>query len=773
MPMENSSSGHGFGTAPVFLAAISTILGAVMFLRFGYAVGHVGMLGAMMIVLIGHMITIPTGLAIAEIATNLKVRGGGEYYIISRSFGSTLGGTIGISLYLSQAISVAFYLIAFAETFRPLFPIIQQYTGIMPDVRMISLPVAIGLAILISRKGASIGVTALYAIVVTLGISLLLIFSGKSMLPEGYNLGLFNTVDNPDSFFKVFAIVFPAFTGMTAGVGLSGDLKNPRKSIPLGTLSATLTGLVVYLMLVIKISRSATPADMAADQFILSRISLWGPSVFIGLGAATLSSALGSILVAPRTLQALSADRFFPSQRWNQLLSKGVGKSNEPANATWVTAVIMIAFVAMGDIDFVAQIISMFFMITYGTLCSISFLEHFAGNPSYRPTFKTKWYASLLGAVSCFLMMFMMQPVYALASFGMIALIYTWLNKTKKGERNLAMVFRGVLFQSTRRLQIAIQKRSSEPDMSNWRPSIVAVTEFSEDRVASFNLLRWLSHHYGFGSYIHYIRGPLTIATNSEAKKILQNLISKAHISEAGFYVDTIVAPTFKTAVAQIVQIPGITGMENNSILFNFYKDNAEEIAPIIEGCYFTAITNLNALILRSGTRHFGFRRLIDIWLTKGDYRNANLMILLAYILVGHPEWKGCQIRVFDVVVDGSAETTDSLEEMIASGRLPISASNIQKVNKPSDREFSEIVSQGSVDADLIILGLSLKKMRKDNGAFLMNFSCAQDMLFVRAGQKILISTDESEEDLAESLGEHHPQETKADPPKPDASENK
>jgi hypothetical protein len=298
----------------------------------------------------------------------------------------------------------------------------------------------------------------------------------------------------------------------------------------------------------------------------------------------------------------------------------------------------------------------------------------------------------------------MMQPVYALASFGMIALIYTWLNKTKKGERNLAMVFRGVLFQSTRRLQIAIQKRSSEPDMSNWRPSIVAVTEFSEDRVASFNLLRWLSHHYGFGSYIHYIRGQLTIATNNEAKKILQNLISKAHISEAGFYVDTIVAPTFKTAVAQIVQIPGITGMENNSILFNFYKDNAEEIAPIIEGCYFTAITNLNALILRSGTRHFGFRRLIDIWLTKGDYRNANLMILLAYILVGHPEWKGCQIRVFDVVVDGSAETTDSLEEMIASGRLPISASNIQKVNKPSDREFSEIVSQGSVDADLIIL---------------------------------------------------------------------
>ena len=120
--MDKASTGHGFGTAPVFLAAISTILGAVMFLRFGYAVGNVGLIGALLIVFVGHLITIPTGLAIAEIATNLKVRGGGEYYIISRSFGSTLGGTIGISLYLSQAKSVAFYLIAFAEAFRPMFP---------------------------------------------------------------------------------------------------------------------------------------------------------------------------------------------------------------------------------------------------------------------------------------------------------------------------------------------------------------------------------------------------------------------------------------------------------------------------------------------------------------------------------------------------------------------------------------------------------------------------------------------------------------------------
>ncbi len=752
MPIEKSNTGHGFGTAPVFLAAISTILGAVLFLRFGYAVGHVGLMGAVLIVLVGHLITIPTGLAIAEIATNLRVRGGGEYYIISRSFGSTLGGTIGISLYLSQAISVAFYLIAFAEAFRPLFPWIAANTYIVPDVRMISLPMAIVLSILISRKGATMGVGALWAIVVTLGISLVLFFAGKGMQTDVSNLSLFNKVENPDSFFRVFAIVFPAFTGMTAGVGLSGDLKSPRRSIPLGTLSATLTGLIVYLLLIIKLSKSAIPADLAGDQFIMSRISLWGPSVLIGLGAATLSSALGSIMVAPRTLQALSGDGFFPSANWNTVLSRGVGESNEPRNATMVTAVIVIFFVALGDIDFVAQIISMFFMITYGTLCSISFLEHFAGNPSYRPTFRTKWYASLMGALSSFLMMFLMQPGYAIASILSITAIYFWLDKTKKGERNLAMVFRGVLFQSTRKLQIAIQKSSAAPDMTNWRPSIIAVTEFSEDRVASFHLLRWLSYHYGFGSYIHYIKGPLTLETNNEAKKILQNLINQAQVSEAGFYVDTIIAPTFKTAVAQIVQIPGITGMDNNSILFNYYKDNSEEIKPIIEGCYFAAVTSLNTLILRSGTRHFGHHRMINIWLTKGDYRNANLMILLAYILIGHPEWNSARIRVFDVVETEAALHNSRLDELITSGRLPISASNIQKIIRDKETNFNELVSRVSEDADLIILGISLKKMEQDHGKFLLSFSCPQDMLFIRAGQQILINQDNGDDDFSEMI---------------------
>ena len=280
--------GHGFGTGPVFLASISTILGAIMFLRFGYAVGNVGMLGAFLIVVLGHAVTVPTALAIAEIATNRRVEGGGEYFIISRSFGNTIGGAIGISLYLSQAVSVAFYMIAFAEAFSPLAGRFEAVTGMVFDPRMVSLPALLLLVGLVLTRGAALGVKALWAVAGILAVSLALFFLGQrpaDIAPAA--TPLLASLPGRDPFMLVFAICFPAFTGMTAGVGLSGDLANPRRSIPLGIMSATFTGMVVYVFVIIKLATSADAAALASDQLIMSRIALWGPIIPIGLAAAT------------------------------------------------------------------------------------------------------------------------------------------------------------------------------------------------------------------------------------------------------------------------------------------------------------------------------------------------------------------------------------------------------------------------------------------------------------------------------------------------------
>jgi amino acid transporter len=602
---QRSKKGYGFSTAPVFLAAISTILGAILFLRFGYAVAHAGLVGSLAIIVIGHAITIPTALAIAEIATNLKVEGGGEYFIISRSFGSMIGGTIGISLYLSQTISVAFYLIAFSEAFTPLFGWVKAQVGIIPDTRMISLPAMTVLLFIMWKKGAGLGVSALWVVVGILTISLLMFFLGKSQTDLS-EIDMLAKLEQPDDFFKVFAIIFPAFTGMTAGVGLSGDLKNPRKAIPLGTLAATIAGMVVYVFIVLKLAYNLSPEQLSADQFAMSKVALWGPIIPIGLAAATLSSAIGSILVAPRTLQAVAGDQTFPLSAANQFLMKGRGETNEPINATFASAIVIFAFIAMGSVDFVAQIISMFFMITYGSLCLVSFLEHFAGNPSYRPTFHSKWYLSLVGAVACFIMMFLMSPVYALIAVIAIVLIYLSLKSSREGEDDLSAMIKGVLFQLTRKLQVIIQRKQTDVVQTNWRPSFIAISSDSLSRLAPFDLLRWISHYYGFGTFIHFIKGGLEEGTNEEAKTKLEQLIEQSKASASGIYVDTIISPSFKTAVAQIVQIPGISGMDNNSMLFEFSKDSPGNIKDIIEGCQFASIVEFNVCVLRSSERHFG-----------------------------------------------------------------------------------------------------------------------------------------------------------------------
>ncbi|MCB9367354.1 MAG: amino acid permease [Calditrichaeota bacterium] len=771
--MENTddtktAAGHGFGTAPVFLAAISTILGAILFLRFGFAVGHVGLLGAVAIVLIGHAITIPTGLAVAEIATNLKVEGGGEYYIVSRSFGTTVGGAIGISLYFSQAVSVAFYLIAFAEAFRPLFPIIEASAGFTPDVRLISVPAAILLIILMIKKGANIGVSALWTVVGILAVALGVFFLGSPTANAPMEVPLLARIEDPHEFFLVFAIIFPAFTGMTAGVGLSGDLKNPRRSIPLGTMAATVVGLVVYLAIIVKLATSASPEELAGDQFVMSKIALWGPIIPIGLAAATISSAIGSILVAPRTLQALAGDKLLPVGSWNALLAEGRGKQNEPVNATVITSVIVLAFVSLGSVDFVAQIISMFFMITYGTLCLISFLEHFAGNPSYRPTFRTRWYFSLLGAVASFVMMFQMNAGYAaLAAIAMV-LIYVGLKRTRAGERDLSAVLKGVLFQLTRQLQVTIQKGEAEVDMNSWRPSFIAISRHSLKRVSTFDLLRWISHWHGFGTYIHYTEGKLTIESSKQAAQIQKRLISQSQASRASVYVDTIISSDFKTAVEQIVQIPGVSGMDNNSILFEFDREHPEDMGDIIESSRSAAIVGYNVCVLRTSDRHFGYRRSIHVWLTEGDLRNAALMIILAYIIAGHDDWYGCEIKLFAAYKEENIERqVKKLSHFVTEGRIPISIKNVHRLQISEMDSLNSVVAKHSEGADLIVAGLSLKKMIRDKGKFLSSFSGDQDILFVRAGEDILIAPDE---DKTERLSEMEREKSEGGPESGDES---
>ena len=727
------------GTAPVFLTAISTILGAIMFLRFGYSVGNVGLLGTLTIIALGHMVTIPTAMAIAEIATNQKVEGGGSYYIISRSFGITVGAAIGVALYFSEAVSVAFYSIAFAEAFRPVYAYLNEIYGYgLGDPRLVSIPGVLILGALVLARGANLGVRVLYLVVGTLFVSLVLFFLGSTgYTPAGTTDLWTGHVASPDAFFLVFAIIFPAFTGVTAGVGLSGDLKRPRRSIPLGTLSAALVGMILYLAIAYKLAVSASPADLASDQLIMSRIALWGPIIPIGLGCATFSSALGSVLVGPRTLQALGHDGIFPGVRFNKWVSSGRGDTGEPFNGTLITVAIALFFVSVGDVNFVARIISMIFMVTYGAICLISTLEHFAADPSYRPSFRSRWYISLVGALACVWFMFEMSPVYASLSILIMVATFVAVARIHPEKRGLASLFQGAIFQVSRKLHVFLQKahRSAE---ATWRPSVVCISKDSFKRLSAFELMRWISHRYGFGTYIHFIEGHFSRAANEESRDVLQRLLHLAGASESNVYVDTVISPSYGAAVSQLVQLPSISGKENNLVLFEFAKGETEEVEQIIENYRLAVAADFDICILAASERGYGYHGEIHIWITPEDYENVNLMILLGYIIQGHPDWEGGIIRIFTMFPEEVVEESkEELLTMVREGRLPISTRNIETVPLPQGADGRARINELSRDADLVLIGFRGELLRHEGAGLFEGYDELGSILFVNTLREI------------------------------------
>ena len=734
--MDNNQRLRTFSTAPVFFTAISTILGAILFLRFGYAVGTLGYLGVFFIILIGHAVTIPTALAISEIATNQKVEGGGEYFIISRSFGLNIGATIGISLFLSQAISVAFYVIAFTEAFEPLFNWVRDTHGIALPRQAVSLPAMAILSTLILSRGANLGVKALYVIVGMLFLAILLFFLGSTdYSPSKSSVLLLFDFRNTDSFFLVFAIVFPAFTGMTAGVGLSGDLKDPSRSIPLGTISATLIGMFLYVLITWKLTVSASPDDLTGEQLIMGNIAVLGWLIIpLGLAASTISSAIGSVMVAPRTLQALASDQAFPLRKINRYLSSGKGVTLEPFNASLVTCLIAFIFVALGDVNAVARIISMFFMVTYGSLCLISFLYHFGSDPSYRPTFRSRWYVSLFGFLMCLWLMFKMDTLYAVMAIAAIIGLYNLIVYYNKGRRGLQFIFQGVLFQVNRSIQIYLQKMGIARIRQEWRPSVVCVSSSTFEREEAFYLLDWISHKYGFATYIHLIEGYFSRASDEEARTIHAKLMDKFSGLKSNVYIDTLISPSYTSALAQIIQLPGISGMENNMILFEFSKNKPDNVGRIVENIDMIRAGGYDVAILGSDYKRIRYDQGIHIWIKSTDYDNASLMILLGYIINGHPSWRKSKIQIFSIVKQGEAENSRaSLVEMMRSGRIPISEKNIEIILHDENVSTHSIIQQKSSDAGLTMLGFHSERVKHDKENIFLGYEKMGNILFVNA----------------------------------------
>ena len=449
-----------------------------------------------------------------------------------------------------------------------------------------------------------------------------------------------NAADGPAvkvGFWVVFAVFFPAVTGIMAGVNMSGDLKDPSRSIPWGTFAAVGVGYLIYMTLPVLLYFRAPTEALIEDPLIMTRMAVWGDSILVGVWGATLSSALGSVLGAPRVLQALARDGVLPRPlAW---LGKGSGDEDTPRLGTALTLGLALAAVWFGDLNLIAPVLSMFFLATYGVLNVSAFVERLLNSPSYRPTFRVHWAFSLLGFLGCLAVMFLINAIATVVAFACIFGVYLWLER-RSLETAWGDVRRGLWMALTR---AGLMRIGEEVDTKNWRPNLLVLSGAPQNRWPLVQLASAITHN----------RSILTVSTVLTASGVTPGRILKMerqirdYLAERAVQslVRVIAAPDPFQGAERLVDSYGLGAIVPNTILLGDTQDPKRQKRYGETIAHFYA-NHRNVLIVRdSGERGFGRRQRIDVW-WGGLRGNGGLMLILSYLLSTSLDWRNSEVRI-------------------------------------------------------------------------------------------------------------------------------
>lgn len=678
------ASSSGLGTfGGVFTPSILTVLGVIMYLRLGWVVGNVGLLGTLIIVTLATAITLLTALSISAIATDRVVRVGGAYYMISRSLGIETGGAVGIPLYFAQALSVALYTIGFAESVVSSFGNLNQL--------YVALITTVAVAIL-ALTSAKLAIKAQYFIMLAIAVSLISLIFGKPLEPTEIEMW---GAASGEPFWAVFAVFFPAVTGIMAGVNMSGDLKDPINSIPKGTLAAVGVGYLVYMLLPILLASRASATTLIDNPLIMQQMAVWGPAILLGVWGATLSSAIGSLLGAPRIAQALARDRVLPS--WLNWLGRGSGKEDEPRLGTIFTLGVVIAAVFVGKLDLIAPILSMFFLTTYLVLNVAAGIEGFLQSPSFRPAFRVHWGLSVLGAVGCLAVMFLINPVATILAAIVVLIIYFWLQR-RQLETTWGDARRGMWMTLMRTGILQVER---EEDPKNWQPNILILSGAPTKRWNLIKLADSFTQNRGLITVSSVLPvGSRSIRQQTEMEGTIREYIEKKGVRAL---VRLVTAPNLFEGASKLLETYGIGPLVPNTFLLGASStpEDRETYCELITKIH---LSQRNVIILQENDRlGFNSRQRVDVW-WGGLNNNGGLMLLLAHLLSSDVDWNKAEINLKLVVDDEEAAQPahENVDNLIDELRLGVEV----KVIVGNGRPFPQILREESRKTDLIFLGL-------------------------------------------------------------------
>ncbi|UCD77715.1 MAG: amino acid permease, partial [Desulfobacterales bacterium] len=508
------------------------------------------------------------------------------------------------------------------------------------------------------------------------------------------------------SFWVIFAIFFPAVTGFTQGVSMSGDLKDAGKSLPLGTFLAVSLSIVVYFLSALVFAGSLPAEVMQSDYSAMKRVAAVNFLITAGVIAATLSSAMASFLGAPRILQSLSGDRIFP---FLLPFAKGYGPTGNPRRGVLLSAAIAFATIALGNLNIIAPIVSMFFLISYGLLNYATFYEARTASPSFRPRFR--WYdfrLSLAGGLSCLGVMLAIDLTAGIIAIAILFAIYQYLKRTS-GPARWADSQRSYHLQRIREHILAAAEEPEHP--RNWRPHLLLFSDDSHRRDHLFQFASWLQGKSGFATVVRILEGEgvKMIKPRMEAEDELRRDIGKMKLQAFPL---VMLSPNLTQGIQILVQAYGIGPLRANTILLNWFENPPEGIQSVQETLYARHLRTAfrygcNVIVLDAKQDAWAAlkeipskQRRIDVWWW--DDASSHLMLLLAYLMTRRDEWEEVTIRVLAAGSNRvSDETVEDLRHTLEDVRIEAEPEVVANAD-------TDAIANYSFDASLVFLPFRL-----------------------------------------------------------------
>ena len=678
----------------------------MMYLRFGWVLGNAGLPGTLLILTMASGITFITGLSASAIATNMRVGVGGEYFMISRSLGLEIGGAIGIPLFLCRTLSFTLYAFGLAESIAFLWP---AERGEFPLQAVAAVLVV--LITLLAGKSASLTLKLQLPIMLAVAASVVALAVGVLGNPI-HAPELTSSFDRsaPDGFWFVFAVFFPAVTGFTTGIGMSGDLKDPQRSIPRGTMLAVITGYLSYvaILALLAINSSVSPEAMSVLDpkappvwTHIAYLGFW--FVYPGMWGAILSSAFGSALSGPRVLQALAHDGLAPR------IFGRTSRSGQPFIATVFTGAIALTAVLLGDLNTVGRWVTIFFLTLYIAVNLSAAIEKLVGDPSFRPTIRVPWMVSILGCVAAASVMYLMNPMVCLIALG--AELGLFLILRRKALSVSWGDARAGLWNAAIRLGL-MKLRAVPRHARNWRPHILVLTLNPERRARLVCFANWFNQNRGVVTVCQIEVGELV---NGGSNRVEAEERLNTELNECGelAFGEVVVVPEFGSGVTTILQANGYAGLHSNTVMFGWPAD-VDGLARILEIMRTAASIEKSTIILRETESHRKLSRKkvvphrIDIW-WRGKQDNGDLMLLLAHLLASNPDWVRARLVVRSVCEadDDKDSLKSSLDQLVEDARIRAETDVAVRPGSIPVRDLMHVLSQ---DADVVFLGLKLPK---------------------------------------------------------------